>query len=75
MNVESMLPVTPMESVTPPATKDRDSKVRKPPDPIMSTEAPQPAMSGITPSVPITPRHSIRSTKGVPPVRYTPSKK
>ena len=35
--VESMLPVTPMESVTPPATKDRDSKVGKPTDSIIST--------------------------------------
>ena len=42
MTVESMLPVTPMGSVTPPATKDRDSKVRMSTDPIISTEAPQP---------------------------------
>ena len=40
MNVESMLPVTPMGSVTPPATTYRVSKVRKPTDPITSTEAP-----------------------------------
>ena len=72
MNVESMLPVRPMGSVTPPATKDRDSKVRKSTDPIISTEAPQPAVSG--PSVPTTLRCSNHSTKGVPPVRYTPSK-
>ena len=79
-----MLPVTPMESVTTPATKERGSKVRKLTDPIISTETPQPAESGsgfslggITPSVPSTPtpRHSTRSTKGVPPDRYTPSKK
>ena len=74
MNGDSMLPVTPMESVTPPATKDRDSKVRKSTDPIISTEAPQPAASGITPTV-STPRHSTCSTKGVAPVRYTPLKK
>ena len=74
MNVESMLPVTPMGSVTPPATKDRDSKVGKPTDPIIYTEASQPTVSGITPSV-SKPRHSTCSTKGVPPVRYTPSKK
>ena len=43
MNVESMLPVAPMGSVTPPATTDRASKVRKPTNPITSTEAPQPA--------------------------------
>ena len=43
-----MLPVTPMESVTPPATTDRASKVGKPTDPIISTEAPQPAESGIS---------------------------
>ena len=58
LKMESMLPVTPMASVTPPATKDRGSKVRKPTDPIISTEAaPQPAeygisASGITLSVP-----------------------
>ena len=75
MTVESMLPVTPMGSVTPPATTDRASKVGKPNNPITSTEAPQPAVSGVTPSVPMTPRCSTRSTKGVPPVRYTPSKK
>ena len=74
MNVESMLPVTPMESVTPPATKDRNNKVKKPTDPISSTEAPQPILSEITLSV-STPRCSTRSTKGVPPDRYTPSKK
>ena len=75
MNVESVLPVTPMGSVTPPATSDRDSKVGKPTNPIISTEAPQPTVSDITPSVPVTPRHSTQSTKGVPPVRYIPSKK
>ena len=75
MTVELMLPVTPMGSVTPPATKDRDSKVGMSTDPIISTEAPQPAERGISMSVPTTPRHSTRSTKGVPPVRYTPSKK
>ena len=80
MKVESMLPVAPMESVTTPATKDRGSEVGKPTDPIISTEAPQPVENGfspggITPSVPSTPRCSTRSTKGVPPDRYTPSRK
>ena len=80
MKVESMLSVTPMASVTTPATKDRGNKVKKSTDPIISTEAPQPAESGfslggITLSVSSTPRHSTRSTKGVPPDRYTPSKK
>ena len=77
MNVESKLPVTPMGSVTPPATEDRGSKVRIPTNPIISTEATQPItdVSGISPSVPSTPRHSVHSTKSVPPVRFTPSKK
>ena len=35
-----MLPVTPMVSVTKPATVDRGSKVGEIPDPINSTEAP-----------------------------------
>ena len=54
LNGNSMLPVTPMASVTTPATTDRDSKVSKSTDPIISTEAPQPTMSGITSSVPST---------------------
>ena len=68
IDVESMLPVTPMGSVTPLATKDRDSTVGKPTDPIISTETPQPTVSGITPSVPATPRCSTHFTKGVSPV-------
>ena len=75
MTVESMLPVTLMGGVTPPATKERDSKVRISTNPIISTEAPQPTESGISLSVPVTPRHSTHSTKGVPPVRFTPSRK
>ena len=73
LNGNSMLPATPMASVTTPATTDRDSKVSKSTNPIISTEAPQLSVSGS--SVPSTPRHSTRSTKGVPPDRYTPSKK
>ena len=76
LNGHSMLPATPMTSVPTPATVDRNSTVGKLTDPIISTEAPQPAVSGTTPSVPSTPlRCSTRSTKGVPPDRYTPSKK
>ena len=68
LNEHSMLLVTPMTSVTTPATIDRGSKVSEITDPIISTEAPQPAVRGATPSVPSTPpRHSTRSTKGVPP--------
>ena len=37
-----MLPVTPMASVTNPATVDRGSKVSETPNPINSTGAPQP---------------------------------
>ena len=77
LNGHSMLPATPMTmtSVTTPATVDRGSKVSETTYPIISTEAPQPTISGATPSVPSTPRRSTRSTKGVPPNRYTPSKK
>ena len=76
LNGNSMLPVTPMTSVTTPATVDRGSKVSETTNPIISTEAPQPTVSGTTPSAPSTPlRHSTRSTKGVPLDRYTPSKK
>ena len=64
LNGQSMLPVIPMASVTNPATVDRGSKVSETPDPINSTETPQP-LGGATPSIPPTPRHWTRSTKGV----------
>ena len=65
-----------MTSVTTPATIDRDSKVGEITDPI-NTGAPQPTSGrGPAPSPQIpTPRCSTRSTKGVPPVHYTPSRK
>ena len=44
LNGNSVLPVTPMASVTTPATIDRGSKVGETTDPIHSTEAPQPAV-------------------------------
>ena len=78
LNGNSMLPVTPMASVTTLATKDRGRKVGKSTNPVISTEAPQPTENGFSPSgpsVPSTPRHSTRSTKGIPPDRYTPSNK
>ena len=79
MNVESKLPVAPMASVTPPAVDDRGSKVRILTSPTFSTEAPQPSTisgeSGTLSNVPATPRHSTHSTRGIPPVRFTPSKK
>ena len=67
LNEKSMLPVTPMTSVTTPATINRDSKVSEITDPISSTGATSPQVT--------TPRCSTRSTKGVPPVCYTPSRK
>ena len=76
LNGNSMLPVTPMVSVTTLATIDRGSKVSETTNPISSTEAPQPSEKGATSSsVPSMPRCSTRSTKGVPLVCYTPSKK
>ena len=78
LNGQPMLPVTPMVSVTNPATVDRGSKVSETPNPINSTESSQPTVErGAIPSLPQTPtpRCSTRSTKGVPPVHYTPSRK
>ena len=76
LNGQSMLPVTPMASVTKPATIDRGSKVSEITDPISSTETPKPTVrESISSGIPSTPRCSTRSTKGVPPVCYTPSKK
>ena len=77
LNELSMLPVTPMTSVTTPATVDRGSKFGETPNPINSTGAPQPTSERgaiSSPQTP-TPRHSTRSTKGVPPVCYTPSRR
>ena len=81
-NVESMLPALPMENLKTPIVNDRDSKVGIPTDPICSPETTQPSTtsstSGSSPSVPTTTtpvRHSTHSTKGIPPTRFTPSKK
>ena len=74
LNGQSMLPVTPTTSVTTPATIDRDSQVGAIPDPITGATSPT-SDRGSAPSAVTTPRHSTRSTKGVPPVRYTPSRK
>ena len=78
LNGQSMLPVTPMVSVTTPATIEKQSKVSEITNLISSTETPQPTVRGaisslpsISSSLPSTPRHSTRSTKGVPPVCYT----
>ena len=78
LNEKSMLPVMPMTSVTTPATIDRDSKVSEITDPISSTGATRPTSdrgAAPSPQMVTTPRHSTRSTKGVPPVCYTPSRK
>ena len=74
LNGQSVLPVMPTTSVTTPATIDRDSQVSAP-DPITGATSPT-SDRGATPSPQMTtPRCSTRSTKGVPPVRYTPSRK
>ena len=76
LNEWSMLPVAPMTSVTKPATVDRGNKVGEIPNPINSTGAPQPTGErGAISSTPSTPRRSTRSTKGVPPVCYTQSRR
>ena len=74
LNGQSILPVMPMTSVTTPATIDRDSQVGEIPHPITGATRPT-SYRGSTPSPVTTPRHSTQSTKGVPPVRYTPSRK
>ena len=78
LNGQSMLPVMPMTSVTTPATINRDSKVGEITDPIKFHRGqPGPQVTGgAAPSPQVTtPRRSTRSTKGVPPVCYTPSRK
>ena len=55
LNEQSMLPVTPMASVTNPATVDRGSKVSETPDPINFTGAPQPTVERGAISSPQTP--------------------
>ena len=60
LNGQSMLPATPMTSVTTPATVDRGSKVSETTNPIISTEAPQPTVSGAT-------QCSFNITQDIPP--------
>ena len=74
LNGQSMLPVTPMTSVTTPATIDRDSQVSEITNPITGATRPT-SDRGATPRPVTTPRCSTQSTKGVPPVHYTPSRK
>ena len=55
LNEHSMLPVTPVISVTTPATVDRGSKVGEITDPISSTETPQPTVrESVSSSLPST---------------------
>ena len=78
LNEKSMLPVTPMTSVTTPATIDRDSKVGEITDPFSSTGAPRATSdrgAAPSPQMMTPPRCSTRSTKGVPPVCCTPSRR
>ena len=79
-NVESMLPASPMENLKTHSVNDRGSKVGIPTDPISSPEPTQPSTTssegGSSPGVPTTPlRCSTHSTRGIPPARFTPSKK
>ena len=61
LNGQSMLPVTPMASVTNPATVGRGSKVGETPDPINSTESFQhTAERGATPSLHQTPNPDVQ---------------
>ena len=53
LNGQSMLPVTPMASVTTPATIDRGSKVSEITDPISSTKTPQPTVRGAISGFPL----------------------
>ena len=75
LNGQSMLPVTPMTGVTTPTTIDKDSQVSETPDPITGATSPT-SDRGTSPGPQMTtPRCSTQSTKGVPPVHYTPSRK
>ena len=75
LNGQSMLPVMPMTSVTTPATIDRDSQVSEITNLITGATRPT-SDRGAAPSPQVTiPRCSTKSTKGVPPVHYTPSRK
>ena len=75
LNGQSMFPVMPMTRMTTPATINRDSQVSEIPNPITGATRPTSDRGATAPSPVTTPRHSTRSTKGVPPVRYTPSRK
>ena len=76
LNGQSMLPVTPMTSVTTPATIDRDSQVGEITNHITGATRPTSDRGAApSPQMMTPPRRSTQSTKGVPPVCYTPSRK
>ena len=63
-SVESNLPVAPMVSVTPPAVKDRDSKVRILTNPISSTGATQPSITSSESGIHL----PFQALPGIPPI-------
>ena len=69
------MPALPMKNPVPPALTSKATPPAQGNIPVSSTSASQPSTSSDPAVIPSTPRWSTHSTKGIPPVRFTPSKK
>ena len=70
------LPALPMSSPVPQLLTSKAMPLEQVNIPVSSTGEVQPSITSSGPAVlPSSPRHSTHSTKGIPPVRFTPTKK
>ena len=69
------LPALPMDNLVPPPLTTKAAPPEQGNISVSSTSASQPSTSSGPVVIPSTPRWSTHSNKGIPPVRFTPSKK
>ena len=69
------LPALPLDNLVPQSLTSKAPPSGQVKIPVSSTSAIQPSITSSDPVIPCTPRRSTHSTKGIPPVRFTPSQK
>ena len=69
------MPALPVDNPAPPALTSKATLSAAGNLPVSSTGASQPSTSGDPVVIPSTPRRSSQPNKGIPPMRFTPSKK
>ena len=69
------IPALPVGNPVPPALTSKATPPGQGNIPVSSTGVSQPSISSDPAMIPSTPRQSTHSTKGIPPVKFTPSKK